>query len=557
MRLSRLWIPVLFALVPQIVFAWGRNDCGKEGQPPCAVSEAKFERAQGWVCPTGQFFDLIQGGTCWSCPDGFNRTIPWGVDTDKACRKGSSTDFRRAHEHGRAGGFFGTSCPDGQFWDIVDGNCHSCAAGYDMQVLEHVHSDRKCGRGIPEAFARATNHGKPCNGNIWDPRNGGECWSCPDGYVRTVAPVTSGYACEYAGLLGATGLRGCEQGLNSIRNVCVKTGVCGKDGQRPCEISERLPSCDEGLREDFNANKCVPLRPGETPFTGGLSSVAQFWGNTLQGRCKQLLGSIDIPGEGKLGVGLRCGKDIAVGFACYVLRDLAAGYTDIANTVMEKAPEGGTLAKQMNAAANKPPCTNYRERFAKATRHAKATGPISTDCPSGQFWDPKDGFCYSCPNEFTRTLYPVDHARACTDRVGGNLLQFGCGAIEGVMASFNEPVKCTVQVLENGNIIEKKVDLKNADQTVCMATGELGYNIIKVGFEAGKAIATGDILSLLAKIGGTAASGLKLQKLMDCRRQALKQASLDDGGDGAAPAPILLQETACTDASFNEPLGDP
>ena len=522
MRVSRLSI-VLFVLVPQVVFAW-QKDCGKEGQAPCAVSEAKFDKGQGWVCPSGQFFDPINGGTCWSCPAGYGRTVLWGVDTDKACRKDSSTDFRKAQERGRAGGWFGTSCPDGQFWDIVDGNCHSCDAGYDMQVFEHVHGDRKCARGIPEAFARATTSGKTCNGGTWDPRNGGECWSCPDGFKRTIAPVNGQYACEYIGMGGATGLIGCDIGLISIRNVCVKRGECGKEGGRPCDVTERVPSCDEKLREDFRTNKCVALRPGETPFTGGLSSLAGFWGDTVQGRCKNLLGSIDVPGEGNLGAGLRCGKDAAVGFACYALRDIVAGYSDLANTVMEKVPQGGTLAEQMNAAANKAPCTDYRERFAKATRYNKATGPINTDCPSGQFWDP-DGYCYSCPNEFTRTAYPVTHARACTDRVGGNLLQFGCGAIKGITANFEGPMKCEIDVLENGNIFEKKLDLKNADQAVCMATGELGYNIIKLGIESGKAAATGDISGLLKVIGkvvGTASGGNDLKRLMECRRQVMK-----------------------------------
>lgn len=537
MRVSRLSI-VLLVLIPHVVFAW-QKDCGKEGQAPCSVSEAKFEGGQGWVCPSGQFFDLINGGTCWSCPAGYGRTVLWGVDTDKACRKASGTDFRRAQERGRAGGWFGTSCPDGQFWDIVDGNCHSCDAGYDMQVLEHVHSDRKCARGIPEAFARATTSGKTCNGGIWDPRNGGECWRCPDGFKRTIAPVNSGYACEYIGMGGATGLIGCDIGLISIRNVCVKRNECGKEGGRPCDITERLPSCDANLREDFKTNKCVALKPGETPFTAGLSSVAGFWGATLQGRCKQLLGSIEIPGEGNTGVGLRCGKDVAVGFACALVRDVAAGYTDLLNTALETSPKIGSLAQQMNDAANKAPCTNYRERFAKATRHAKATGPINTDCPSGQFWDPKDGHCYSCPNEFTRTAYPVDHARACTDRVGGNLLQFGCGAVEGIKSNFGGPLKCEIDVLENGNIFEKKLDLKTADQAVCMATGELGYNIIKAGIETGKAVATGDIsgiLSAIGKIKGSASGGTEVQRLLDCRRQLMKRASLDDpqDGDGAA-----------------------
>jgi hypothetical protein len=501
--------------------AWTK-DCGKKGKTPCMVSEAKFEGKQGGLCATGQIFDLIDGGSCWTCPSGYGRTI-FPVNGDSACEKVASTDFRRANENNKGTGFFGTDCPGGQFWDIVDGKCHSCDAGYAMQVFEHVHSGNKCARTIPGNFARATKIGPPCGaGKLWDPRNGGECWSCPDGFVRTIAPVDSGYACEFKFIGGFTGLLGCDQGLSSIRNVCVETNVCGKEGQRPCEVSERLPSCDAGLREDFKTNVCVKLRAGEMPFTGGLSSLAGFWGATLQGRCKQLLGSIDIPGSTNTAVAARCSKDAAVGFACAFIRDLAAGYTDLANTALESAPTVGTLAEQMNAAANKPPCSDFREKFSKATLHGKGTGVIKTDCAAGQFWDP-DGNCYSCPTEYTRTLYPVTHERACTDRVAGNLQQFGCGAIEGIKAKFGGPSNCEVEMLENGSIFDKPIDVKNADQVVCMATGELGYNIVKAGFEAGKAAATGDISGIIAtisKIKGTGTHAFDLQRLLACRRNA-------------------------------------
>jgi hypothetical protein len=33
--------------------------------------------------------------------------------------------------------------------------------------------------------------------------------------------------------------------------------VCGKANKRPCTVLERIPSCDNGLVEDFNLNKCV------------------------------------------------------------------------------------------------------------------------------------------------------------------------------------------------------------------------------------------------------------------------------------------------------------
>ena len=50
-----------------------------------------------------------------------------------------------------------------------------------------MHSDHKCAKGIPGAWFGATKIGPPCGtGNLWDPRNGGECWSCPNGFNRTI-----------------------------------------------------------------------------------------------------------------------------------------------------------------------------------------------------------------------------------------------------------------------------------------------------------------------------------------------------------------------------------
>jgi hypothetical protein len=502
--------------------AWSAQ-CGTLNQKPCAFADAKFERKQAGLCPAGQFFDIIKGGTCWSCPAGTGRTLIFPVDGEKACEKVASQDFRRAVERGKGKGWFGTDCPSGQFWDIVDGNCHSCPDGYAMQVLEHVHGDRKCAKGIPAAFSRAQSFGPPCGaGKLWDPRNGGECWSCPDDFARTVAPVDTQYACEYKGLLGGTGLIGCGPGLSSIRGKCLKTGECGRSGQRPCEVSERVPSCDSGLREDFKQNVCVALRPGETPFTAGLSSLAGYFGAALQAHCKNILGGINLDPEGRFGLGARCTKDVTVGFTCMLLRDVVAGYPEMLNTALEKIPQVPSLAKQMNDAANRPPCKALGERFASATQRGKATGAVlPVNCPSGQFWDP-NGNCYSCPTDYTRTLFPVTDRRACTDRVGGNLAQFGCGAYQGVMVDFNAPTKCTVEVLEDGSIFERPLDPKKADPFVCTATGELGYYIVRSGLEIGKAAATGDISGIISsvfKVKSSAQNAFEVKRLLECGKK--------------------------------------
>ena len=515
LRVGALVAGVAFGAAPAVAAGWDVA-CGQEGKPPCTINAAKFEFKQSGLCPSGQFFDLIQGGTCWTCPAGHGRTV-FAVDTDKACEKVATQDFRRANENGKGKGFFGTDCAGGQFWDIVDGNCHSCPSGYAMQVLEHVHGERKCARTIPGSWSRATRMGVPCGeGKLWDPRNGGECWSCPNGFSRTMGAVNAGNACSFSTLFG------CRSGLSNIRGTCVKTGVCGKAGQRPCEITERVPSCDAGLKEDFKQNRCVALVPGETPFTGGLSSLAGYWGGTLQAHCKELLGGIQINFEGDFGVGARCGKDIAAGFACGLARDVAAGSTDLVNSLLETPAGVASLAEQMNAASQRSPCKELAERFAKATRHARATGAVvQIECPAGQFWDP-DGWCYSCPRDYTRTAFPVTDARACTDRVGGNLQRFGCGAFKGVEVNFDAPLDCTVEVLQDGSIFERQLDLAKANQEICMATGELGYYIVRSGVEIGKAAATGDISGILTSIGkvkSSASHAMEVKRLLECSKK--------------------------------------
>ena len=40
---------------------------------------------------------------------------------------------------------------------------------------------------------------------------------------------------------------------------------CGADGQRPCKVWERIPSCNRGLVEDFAKGRCVTPRPKSRP----------------------------------------------------------------------------------------------------------------------------------------------------------------------------------------------------------------------------------------------------------------------------------------------------
>ncbi len=43
---------------------------------------------------------------------------------------------------------------------------------------------------------------------------------------------------------------------------------CGAEGQRPCKIWERIPSCNKGLRENFQLNMCVGQKTQVDARTG-------------------------------------------------------------------------------------------------------------------------------------------------------------------------------------------------------------------------------------------------------------------------------------------------
>ncbi|MFK0222918.1 hypothetical protein ACIQWN_32610 [Streptomyces vinaceus] len=64
--------------------------------------------------------------------------------------------------------------------------------------------------GLQASFTALPDSMTCVSGSFYDPRNGGECWSCPAGYVRNVTPVTNGDACwlpSFAVSTAATYLR--------------------------------------------------------------------------------------------------------------------------------------------------------------------------------------------------------------------------------------------------------------------------------------------------------------------------------------------------------------
>lgn len=138
------------------------------------------------------FFDLIDGGSCWSCPKGFKRTAA-SVSAGNAC-----VGFKRASQAGVYGckRKYGSSA----FYDAIDGgSCWTCPKGYKRTVFS-VKSGKACEKWnspISISHSSATKRGKNgCDRGFSDPIDGGTCWTCPSGSKRTVYSVKSDKACE-------------------------------------------------------------------------------------------------------------------------------------------------------------------------------------------------------------------------------------------------------------------------------------------------------------------------------------------------------------------------
>ncbi|MCB1886045.1 MAG: hypothetical protein KDH20_00445 [Rhodocyclaceae bacterium] len=107
--------------------------CGGEAEAPCATVDARrVGKAEKLGCPGKQsYFSTLRGGSCWTCPRDYVRASPTRrMDHPKACRKRNSLlkgPWVRATYQQRAWG-----CPPGQFHMAKGGgSCMSCPAGFE------------------------------------------------------------------------------------------------------------------------------------------------------------------------------------------------------------------------------------------------------------------------------------------------------------------------------------------------------------------------------------------------------------------------------------------
>lgn len=208
--------------------------------------------ASAQTCPRG-FFDPRNGGECWECPSGFNRTV-FPVTAANACEAAVPATASPATRQGPAG------CDQGDIRDPRNGGeCWRCPAGLVRTVLP-VNGPEACGlpggvfdRKRPATFIRRAG----CAAGQFEDR--GSCWTCPNGSARSLAPVDSNQACVVpastavrpATLVGRVpcgrageracaivGRNSCDQGLVEFDIVCQPRGDCGTDGKRRCLAGE-------------------------------------------------------------------------------------------------------------------------------------------------------------------------------------------------------------------------------------------------------------------------------------------------------------------------------
>ena len=164
-----------------------RLGCALYGDKAAFVAKAPSS-----TCANGEFADPQNGGECWTCPVGYVRHVT-AVFAKDACWKPIGETLSKATPAGKLG------CKDGFFTDPRNGGeCWQCPAGFN-RTLDAVTVRTACSQSIVGPFSFATFGGKvvqSCTAPAFgDPINGGTCWTCPDGYRRTANSVTSDWAC--------------------------------------------------------------------------------------------------------------------------------------------------------------------------------------------------------------------------------------------------------------------------------------------------------------------------------------------------------------------------
>ncbi len=105
-----------------------------------AIGLGTFTPKAPHECPSGSFYDSFFGGSCWSCGD-WRRTTDAKIDTEEACDGKVYVKATRVRSQ-----TFAWDCPTNTFWDIYNGGaCYTCPSGYERSA-EHIAGDWGCFR---------------------------------------------------------------------------------------------------------------------------------------------------------------------------------------------------------------------------------------------------------------------------------------------------------------------------------------------------------------------------------------------------------------------------
>jgi hypothetical protein len=218
------------------------------GAPP-AYTAAKYAgkgTLENVFCAGGNGFpDLL--GNCWKCTDGYSHDNILLLPTDgRVCKKPGSRQTAKPNDWDclKVGGWHNFGNPT---------KCYRCPDGYNHDASKTSSQDGVCYRDSGESFSAANRmEGSVlCKSGFFDPVDGGTCWKCP----------------------GEAPNRNLKKGIKTAQ-ACMST-ACGAGGQRPCQVHERIPSCNNGLTEDVLRDLCAPPLSARTLCKAAVESVTQ------------------------------------------------------------------------------------------------------------------------------------------------------------------------------------------------------------------------------------------------------------------------------------------
>ena len=181
----------------------------------------------------------------------------------------------------------GPGCKGGEFASADLKSCFSCPSGYSHDAVKVVKggsnaSNKVCyktKRGQKRKANYVYNTGsvfKPCKGGTFANVGDTKCYTCPGGFKHNPAKrvqdlgvcytknskqyVNAIYKRPFAAEVKAAvrqGTQAIQSGVTKLGQGIANTGECGARNQRPCLLTERIPSCNRGLVEDFKYRTCL------------------------------------------------------------------------------------------------------------------------------------------------------------------------------------------------------------------------------------------------------------------------------------------------------------